>query len=103
MYQGPTYQDKDSYKKHNTALPFWLPETAKYMKSNLVSHLTNKMSTIFIAVKTTNKPRIEELWKKYLTAACVFFLYNKPTRCTNLSNFIFGMELYTFRTVPFQK
>ena len=28
------------------------------------------------------------------------FLIIKPTRCTNFSNFIFGMKLYMFRTVP---
>jgi len=31
MYHSPTYQDNDSYNKHNTALPYWLPETTKYM------------------------------------------------------------------------
>jgi len=37
----------------------------------LSSHLINKMSAIFITVKTTNKPRTAELYNKYLTAACV--------------------------------
>jgi len=31
------------------------------------------------------------------------FLYNKPTRCTDFSNFIFGMELSEMCRVPFQK
>jgi len=56
MYQGPTYQDKDSYNKHNTALPCWLPETTKYMKSNLGSHLTNKMS----AISSLSKPQTSQ-------------------------------------------
>jgi len=28
------------------------------------------------------------------------FLTIKPTRCTNFSKFIFGIELYMFQTVP---
>jgi len=28
------------------------------------------------------------------------FLIIKPTRCTNLSKFMFGIKLYMFRTVP---
>ena len=28
------------------------------------------------------------------------FLKMKPTRCTNFSNFIFGMKFYMFWTVP---
>ena len=29
-----------------------------------------------------------------------YILIIKPTRCTNFSNFIFGIKLYMFRTVP---
>jgi len=28
------------------------------------------------------------------------FFIIRPTRCTNLANFIFGMKIYMFRTVP---
>ena len=50
---------------------------------------TNAFSLIFIR------------WRSAVTLSTSYLiLIIKPTRCTNFSNFIFGLKLYMFRTVP---
>jgi hypothetical protein len=74
------------------------PYQCKTIQASLYTQPVTLFSLCFSLLEPDKRTKTDRIWHSEDRASW-YILIIKPKRCTNFSKFIFGIELYMFRTV----